>query len=106
MHMLEKRQSVSTLCYMASPADLPSDVSDLTFPQELQPHVNGELAEPGGAPIELALQLTEAALGQLMRVVVQSIRSGGGASPHVEAAERDLRSALRQLSVVKRNTPL
>ena len=65
--------------------------------------LGNEPAEAIGLPIDLALQSTEAALVQLTKVVMDNIRSGGEASPHVEAAERDLRSALRQLAQVKRH---
>jgi hypothetical protein len=54
------------------------------------------------APIELAVQHTEAALGQLTKVVMHHIRHGGDTSAHAEAAERDLRSALRQLALIQR----
>lgn len=83
---------------MASAADRPTVVSSV----ELAPDVG--LAPVEGTPVEFAMQLTEAALGQLMRVVVENIRQGGNASAHVEAAERDLRSALRQLSLIQRTS--
>ncbi|HTU79544.1 MAG TPA: hypothetical protein VMF09_12370 [Solirubrobacteraceae bacterium] len=88
---------------MARTADHPSAVPSIELSEALPARLDGELGERVDSPIELALQLTEAALGQLTKVVMDNIRHGGDASPHVEAAERDLRNALRQLSVVKRN---
>ena len=58
-------------------------------------------AESVGAPIDLALEATEAALGQVTKAVIDNIRHGGDGTQHVEAAERDLRSALRQLTIAK-----
>jgi hypothetical protein len=80
-----------------------SDARDTRIPEQLPVRLGGEPPEAIGSPIDLALQSTEAALVQLTKVVMDNIRSGGEASPHVEAAERDLRSALRQLAQVKRH---
>jgi hypothetical protein len=49
-----------------------------------------------------ALELTEEALGQVSRIAIEDIRDGLEASNHVEAAERDMRSALRQLVLAER----
>jgi hypothetical protein len=49
-----------------------------------------------------AIELTEDALGQVARVTVEGIRGGLAASSHVEAGERDMRSALRQLVLAER----
>lgn len=49
-----------------------------------------------------ALELTEEALGQIARIAVEEIHSGLETSNHVEAAERDMRSALRQLVLAER----
>ena len=44
-----------------------------------------------------AIELTEEALGQVARIAVEGMHHGLEASAHVEAAERDMRSGLRQL---------
>ncbi len=91
------------ICNMASPSGHPPHVAGVELegqPQELFPIPHRE--EPVAA-IDQALQSTEAALGALASVVVESIRLGGDVSPQVEAAERDLRSALRQLSLAQRH---
>lgn len=49
-----------------------------------------------------ALELTEEALGQVARIGIEEIRSGLESSNHVQAAERDIRSALRQLVLAER----
>lgn len=52
--------------------------------------------------IERALQLAEDALEQITRIAVEQIRRGVESSNHIEAAERDMRSALRQLVLAQR----
>ena len=52
--------------------------------------------------MERALGLAEEALEQIARIAVEQIRRGVETSNHVEAAERDLRSALRQLVLAQR----
>jgi predicted TPR repeat methyltransferase len=52
--------------------------------------------------MERALGLAEEALEQIARIAVEQIRRGVDSSNHVEAAERDLRSALRQLVLAQR----
>jgi outer membrane protein TolC len=52
--------------------------------------------------MERALGLAEEALEQIARIAVEQIRRGIESSNHVEAAERDLRSALRQLVLAQR----
>jgi hypothetical protein len=47
--------------------------------------------------LALALEETQEALAQVQRIAIEEIRDGLEASNHVEAAERDMRSALRQL---------
>jgi hypothetical protein len=54
------------------------------------------------SPLGLALRATETALGELSKVVMDDICAGGEVSPHVEAAERDLRNALKQLGLARR----
>jgi 3-oxoacyl-(acyl-carrier-protein) synthase len=49
-----------------------------------------------------ALELTEEALGEVARIAIEEIHSGLESSNHVEAAERDMRSALRQLVLAER----
>lgn len=49
-----------------------------------------------------ALDLTEEALGEVARIAIEEIHSGLEASNHVQAAERDMRSALRQLVMAER----
>jgi hypothetical protein len=63
----------------------------------------GEPSDPHVAEImERALQLTEDALEQITRIAVEQIRKGVESSTHIEAAERDMRSALRQLVLAQR----
>jgi outer membrane protein TolC len=52
--------------------------------------------------MERALQFAEDALEQITRIAVEEIRRGVESSNHVEAAERDMRSALRQLVLAQR----
>ena len=52
--------------------------------------------------MERALGLAEEALEQIARIAVEQSRRGVESSNHVEAAERDLRSALRQLVLAQR----
>jgi hypothetical protein len=65
-------------------------------------------AEPGdqhlAEVIERALQLTEEALEQVTRIAVEQIRKGVESSNNVEAAERDMRNALRQLVLAQRES--
>jgi hypothetical protein len=49
-----------------------------------------------------ALETTEEALAQVTRLAIQRIRRGTENPPHLDAAERDLRSALRQLATLSR----
>lgn len=49
-----------------------------------------------------ALELTEDALGEVARIAIEEIHSGLESSNHVQAAERDMRSALRQLVLAER----
>jgi hypothetical protein len=49
-----------------------------------------------------ALELTEEALSQVTRMAIEEIRDGLETSNHVDAAERDMRSALRQLVLAER----
>jgi hypothetical protein len=62
---------------------------------------DGSDRSPGEA-LRRALELTEEALGQVSRIAIEEIRDGGESSNHVEAAERDMRSALRQLVLAER----
>jgi len=63
----------------------------------------GEAGDPHVAEImERALQLAEETLEQISRVAVEQIRKGVESSNHIEAAERDMRSALRQLVLAQR----
>jgi outer membrane protein TolC len=52
--------------------------------------------------LDRALETTEEALAQVTRLAIQRIRRGAETPPHLEAAERDLRSALRQLASLRR----
>lgn len=49
-----------------------------------------------------ALELTEAALGEVAQIAVEQIHSGLESTSHMEAAERDMSSALRQLFLAER----
>jgi hypothetical protein len=64
------------------------------------------MGEPDDAHIadlmERALGLAEETLEQIARIAVEQIRRGVESNNHVEAAERDLRSALRQLVLAQR----
>jgi hypothetical protein len=52
--------------------------------------------------IARAIELTEDALEQVARIAVEGIHGGLDASSHVEAGERDMRNALRQLVLAER----
>jgi hypothetical protein len=52
--------------------------------------------------IARALKLTEEALGQVAQIAIEEIHTGLESSNHVEAAERDMRSALKQLVLAER----
>ena len=54
------------------------------------------------ATMARAIELTEQALGQVARIAIEQIHGGIESSSHVEAAERDMRSALRQLVLAER----
>jgi hypothetical protein len=54
------------------------------------------------ATVARAIDLSEEALGQVARITIEGIRSGLEVSSHVEAAEREMRSALRQLVLAER----
>jgi hypothetical protein len=49
-----------------------------------------------------AIELTEEALAEVTQIAIEEIRDGLEASNHVDAAERDMRSALRQLVLAER----
>jgi hypothetical protein len=49
-----------------------------------------------------AIELSDEALGQVARITIEGIRSGHEVGSHVEAAEREMRSALRQLVLAER----
>jgi len=51
---------------------------------------------------EKAIDMTEKALSEVNQVAMEQIRRGAEISSHVEAAERDLRGALRQLVLAER----
>jgi hypothetical protein len=55
-----------------------------------------------GATLARAIELSDDALAQVARVTVEGIRFGLPTSSHIEAAERDMRSALRQLVLAER----
>jgi prophage DNA circulation protein len=50
-----------------------------------------------------ALELTEQALSEVARIAIEEIHSGLESSNHVQAAERDMRNALRQLVMAERD---
>jgi hypothetical protein len=54
------------------------------------------------ATVARAVELTEAALGEIARVAIEQIHGDLDSSTHVDAAERDMRSALRQLVLAER----
>ena len=54
------------------------------------------------AAMARALELTEQALTEVARIAIEEIHSGVESSNHVQAAERDMRSALRQLVMAER----
>jgi len=64
--------------------------------------VDKQRAHSTATTVARAIELTDEALGQVARIAVEGIRCGLEASSHVEAAERDLRSALRQLVLAER----
>jgi outer membrane protein TolC len=65
------------------------------------------MGEPGQPQVpeimERALQLAEETLEQIAKIAVEQIRRGVESSHHVDAAERDMRSALRQLVLAQRD---
>jgi prophage DNA circulation protein len=50
-----------------------------------------------------ALELTEEALSEVARIAIEEIHSDLESSNHVQAAERDMRSALKQLVMADRD---
>ncbi len=52
-----------------------------------------------------AIEMTENALSEVGQVAREQIRRGAEVSSHIEAAERDLRGALRQLVLAEREPP-
>jgi hypothetical protein len=54
------------------------------------------------ATMARAVELTEEALAQVARIAIEEIHSGLEMGMHVEAAERDMRGALRQLILAER----
>jgi hypothetical protein len=52
-----------------------------------------------------ALEATEEALSEVTKLAIERIRLGADNPPHLEAAERDLRNALRQLAILSRTSP-
>jgi hypothetical protein len=89
---------------MASASKHSPPGTNIEFPDQQPKGGVGPETASDGAPIDVALRSTEAALGQLTQVVIENIRSGGDVSHHIEAAERDLRSALRQLGQARCHT--
>lgn len=55
-----------------------------------------------GAMTARALELIEGALAEVTQMAIEDIREGLDAGNHVQAAERELRSALRQLVLAER----
>jgi hypothetical protein len=55
------------------------------------------------ATMARALELTEEALGEVARIAIEEIHGGLESSNHVQAAERDMRSALGQLVMAERD---
>jgi hypothetical protein len=51
---------------------------------------------------EKAIEMTEGALSEVNRLAMEQIRRGVDISSNIEAAERDLRDALRQLVLAER----
>jgi hypothetical protein len=54
------------------------------------------------ATLARAIELSDEALGQVARITIEGIRSGHEVGSHIEAAEREMRSALRQLVLAER----
>jgi hypothetical protein len=90
------------ICGMEGSAGHAPRVARIDAAEQRRESSGGQGATRSAPPIDLALRSTEAALGHLTKVAVEEIRRGADASPHVQAAERDLRSALKQLSLAKR----
>lgn len=49
-----------------------------------------------------AIEMTESALSEVDHLAIEQVRRVAEVSSHIEAAERDLRSALRQLVLAER----
>lgn len=62
----------------------------------------GTMTSNGEISFEHAIELTENALSEINRLAIEQLRRGAETSPHIEAAERDLRSTLRQLVLAER----
>jgi hypothetical protein len=82
---------------MASASKPSPPGTNIEFPDQPATGEVGVETASDGARVDVALRSTEAALGQLTQVVIENIRSGGDVSHHIDAAQRDLRNALRQL---------
>jgi hypothetical protein len=54
------------------------------------------------ATLTRAIELSDEALAHVARIAIEGIRSGVEVGGHVEAAERDMRNALRQLVLAER----
>ena len=64
--------------------------------------MSGHIDQGSNETLTRALELTEEALGKITRIAIEQIREGVETSNHVEAAERDMRTALRQLVLAER----
>jgi hypothetical protein len=77
-------------------------IPDIGQKEPIGPGVTSARVRAADSSLDLALRATETALGEVSKVVMDDIRAHGQTSPHIEAAERDLRTALRQLGLAKR----
>jgi len=91
------------ICNMSHAIDSSPSVTTIEFPEELAGSSYAEQPGAVSSPLDLALRSTEAALSQVTKLVMARIEGNGDASPQVEAAERHLRDALRQLGAAKRH---
>ncbi len=87
---------------MGGPGGQSPRVTRIEVPAKQAEPPEGAQARRSPSSMDLALKSTEQALSHLMKVAMEEIRGGADASPHVQAAERDLRNALKQLSLAKR----
>ena len=90
------------ICHMERSEGHPPPVTSIEFPEGRPGRPQPRQKESTAPSLDQAMRSTETALGQLTKAAIEEIRREADVSPHVEAAERDLRNALKQLGLAKR----